>query len=498
GAAIDAPGPPDAPPASDPADASSDQDRGELAWRLRHARRGILKDITIPDDVVADDSLVPATSPFGASAGRGQTGSSASLSSSLFAGVPLTGQFNLLTTGSLDSPARLFTPDSFSRSIAYVSLAAPVGEHGDWAVRGALTGGDISAWFAAGAYTTRAPARHRYDLGASYSTQRYDGGNPAALRQVSEGSRNVGALYGFDTFALTPAVSLAYGARVSRYDYLDQGLLLDPRISLTLAPSDGVRVNAVASRNALAPGAEEFLPPVEGGLWLPPQRTFSSIIEGRSLEPEHTSHLAVQVERDIKASTVALRVFHQRVDDQLITVFGRDTPSARGAGLGHYLVGNVGDVDATGLSASFGGALASRVHGSVEYTLTRARWTRGDDAADLILLAPSAVRPDSDRIHDLSTSIATEVPETSTRVLVFCRMTSARPAAGSERSAYDPRFDVQVHQSLPFMNFTSARWEMLVAVRNFFRDGSFDSSVFDELLVTQPPKRIVGGLTVRF
>ena len=48
------------------------------------------------------------------------------------------------------------------------------------------------------------------------------------------------------------------------------------------------------------------------------------------------------------------------------------------------------------------------------------------------------------------------------------------------------------------MNFTSARWEMLVAVRNFFRDGSFDSSVFDELLVTQPPKRIVGGLTVRF
>ena len=96
----------------------------------------------------------------------------------LFAGVPFTGQFNLLTTGSFDTPAELFTGDNFSRSIAYFSLAAPLGGQADWSMRGALTQGDISSWFIAGAYTTRAPARHRYDLGLSYSTQRYDGGNP--------------------------------------------------------------------------------------------------------------------------------------------------------------------------------------------------------------------------------------------------------------------------------------------------------------------------------
>jgi hypothetical protein len=39
---------------------------------------------------------------------------------------------------------------------------------------------------------------------------------------------------------------------------------------------------------------------------------------------------------------------------------------------------------------------------------------------------------------------------------------------------------------------------MLLAVRNFFRDASPDSSVYDELLVVRPPKRIVGGLTLRF
>ena len=31
------------------------------------------------------------------------------------------------------------------------------------------------------------------------------------------------------------------------------------------------------------------------------------------------------------------------------------------------------------------------------------------------------------------------------------------PAA--DRSALDSRFDVQIHQSLPFMNFTSAKWK---------------------------------------
>ena len=48
------------------------------------------------------------------------------------------------------------------------------------------------------------------------------------------------------------------------------------------------------------------------------------------------------------------------------------------------------------------------------------------------------------------------------------------------------------------MNFSSAHWEMLLAVRNFFRDTAADQSLYDELLVVRPPKRIVGGLTLRF
>jgi hypothetical protein len=49
------------------------------------------------------------------------------------------------------------------------------------------------------------------------------------------------------------------------------------------------------------------------------------------------------------------------------------------------------------------------------------------------------------------------------------------------------------------MNFTSAKWEMLVGVRNFFHEPGADAqSAYDELLVVRPPKRIVGGLTMQF
>jgi hypothetical protein len=73
---------------------------------------------------------------------------------------------------------------------------------------------------------------------------------------------------------------------------------------------------------------------------------------------------------------------------------------------------------------------------------------------------------------------------------------AASEAAGS--ALRNGRFNVQVRQALPFLNFMNADWEMLVAVSNLFRDEMVDASVYDELLVVQPPKRVLGGVTVRF
>jgi hypothetical protein len=48
------------------------------------------------------------------------------------------------------------------------------------------------------------------------------------------------------------------------------------------------------------------------------------------------------------------------------------------------------------------------------------------------------------------------------------------------------------------MNFMRSQWEMLVAVRNMFYEAMPGASIYDEIMVVRPPKRLVGGLTVRF
>jgi hypothetical protein len=103
------------------------------------------------------------------------------------------------------------------------------------------------------------------------------------------------------------------------------------------------------------------------------------------------------------------------------------------------------------------------------------------------------------RIHDIATAVETDVPETSTRIVVLYRVSNAfARRRGDDDVLLDSRFDIQVHQSLPFLDFSTAKWEMLLGIRNFFRETASDQSVYDELLVIRPPKRLVGGLTMRF
>jgi hypothetical protein len=146
--------------------------------------------------------------------------------------------------------------------------------------------------------------------------------------------------------------------------------------------------------------------------------------------------------------------------------------------------------------------LTTNVRGSFDYSMADAEWAGVPslDRARLARTMPSALRDASERIHDFTTSVETELPQSATRVYVLYKLNSAYIRAdGSEsRPGLDGRWDVQVIQSLPFLNFTSADWEMLVGVRNMFRETFAETSVYDELLVARPPKRLIGGITVRF
>jgi hypothetical protein len=51
---------------------------------------------------------------------------------------------------------------------------------------------------------------------------------------------------------------------------------------------------------------------------------------------------------------------------------------------------------------------------------------------------------------------------------------------------------------IPFLRFSNADWEALVDIRNMFREAAADSSMYDEVFAIRAPKRIVGGIQVRF
>ena len=401
----------------------SADDHSETAWRLRHVKRSVLKDTTIQGQVADDDSADPSFQPQGGSI-FGRAVESSMRFASMFSDLPITGQINLLTTSAFDNPLQLFSADGLSHNVAYVSIGAPAGR-GDLAVRGAMTQGDVASWILAGSYVTRAAARHAYRMGMLYSMQRYDGGNPVALAAVTDGMRNVGAMYGFDHWTVSRALSIDYGAGYARYDYVEGAQLFSPRLSATVTPVSRVRLHASASRQMLAPGAEEFLPPTEG-VWLPPERTFSSLSVASRFRAERSDHYEVGIEHDLTSTdVVGFRTFYQSVDDQLVTLFGMRAPDGNGAELGHYYTANSGSFEGRGWGVTYSHDVTRRVQGSIDYTVTNALWIPSGEADVIALWSPSAVRRDHERVHDLTTSVRAEIPETATRVFVLYRINSA-------------------------------------------------------------------------
>jgi outer membrane receptor protein involved in Fe transport len=476
---------------------AGDRDESELGWRLRHLKRGVLREAdtmaAIPRD---DDWFIRDSFEF---LGRA-VGTSARAATALFDDLSLGGQVNLLTTGAFDNPLQLLQLDRTS-SVAFFSVGAPVGSHGDWNVRAAMNQSDLSSWMLAGNYVVKAAVPHQYQMGMSYSLQRYEGGNPAALSSLSDTARNVGSVFAYDEWQISRYIAVEYGANYAHYDYLEGPGLFSPRLAATFSPTQSWRLRVGASRDVSAPGAEEFLPPTRAE-YLPPQRTFAPISKA-GLTTQELQNYEVGVERVMNGAALGVRAFGQRIDDQTVTVFGLRRADSASSSLGHYYVGSAGDADIRGVGVTLTHALAANIRGSIDYSLATATWSDRSSPVEYAMLTkwvPSVVRPAQERIHDVTTSLETEIPYSATRVVVLYKLNNA--FASSERDDDTPtfgaRFDLQVNQALPFMNFRASQWEMLVGVRSLFHESLARTSAYDELLVVRPPKRIVGGLTVKF
>ena len=467
---------------------SAPHDHGEKAWRLRRARRSVLKDaaVPLPADTSTSGEVAARTSPFSAPArfARG------------LLDLPLTGEFNLLTRGTIDGAPDKIAVVPGSAGIATVSVGAPVWR-GEWLAQGAMSAGDLTSWVLSGAYIADADTAHRLGFTVSYGRQRYGGGNPAALTVASE-SRYAASVGASDSWVVSSRLRVDYGGRYATYGHTEEDGLFSPRVGVTVTPVTGLRIRVGASQEMVVPGAEEFLPPTGTALWLPPERTSAAFSPQGGEHPERTRNLDVGLEVDLARHFVAgVRRYSQDVSDQMAALFGIDELGR--VQTGHYYMARAGSVSSRGWLLTLRRQLGDRINGSVNYSIADARWSQAGADQALGTVVPGAMRPSQERIHDLSGTIEAEIPESATRLLVRCRVNTAFVRVGGEAPiGLDARFDVRVNQPLPFSPFDGSRWEVLMVIRSLFFEPQDAASSFDELLVARAPKEFVGGLVVHF
>ena len=458
----------------------------EAAWRLRHLTRSVLRDVTVAN---ATGEVRRNTSSFTPSN---------SLVDSAVSG--LSGQFNFLTT-SLLAASSGWIPNQVPRGIAYLAVTAPVGSRGDWRVRGATTAVDLSSWVALGEYQARPNRTHMFVVGLSYSEQLQPNNATTSLSSITAGTRSVGGLYGFDRWRLRSNLDLTYGLRVDRYDYLTDTDLTSGRLGARVTLLPGTTLNASVSQRMIAPGGDEFLPPPTEGVWIPPERTFSTLVSGSTMKAEQVRRYEVELAHAIgpasAAGSIAVRRFREVTTSQIATMFGISTSQDDA---GHYYVASPGDIDLNGWMFHLSGHPVPRVSGTVEYSVTDAHRRLDGEVFAIARVVPSMLRENRERLHDLTASVDATLPETSTHVSVIMRLNNGYSRIGrtSRVPMADGRFDLEVRQALPFEPVRGGRVEVMLAVRNLFKDLSEAASFYDELLTVAPPVRVMGGIQMKF
>jgi hypothetical protein len=466
------------------------------AWWLRRLSRSILRDggngtSATEYSRTEVDTFRQRTEVVGRTV-LGTAGAAASL----IGQVDFTGQVNFLAT-SLRDASTGWRPDDWAQGVAFMSVGAPVGRYGHWQARGALRPGDLSSWVLDGQYASRDDLAHAFRVGLSHGVQ---GDLTLRGRRVPAGTetRSVSAVHFEDRWQVARALAIRGGLRFDRYDYVESPHLLSPSFEGRLAVRPGTVVVGSASQRATAPGAAEFLPPSTDGLWLPPERTFSTLLRQAPFRAERVEHYSLGVEQAVGAPDRVLfvRRFRESAANQIATVFGLD----RDSDVGHYYVAAIGHAELDAWQVGLSGALLPQVRGTVGYTTGRASWTPGPESGVVRWFAPSAARRGVERTHDLAFAVDADLAETDTDVRLAYRFNTrfARPRSEARSPGAVGRFDLEVRQGLPYQPIPGGRLEAVVALRNLFTDPFLSTSFYDEVLTVTPPLRLLGGIQIRF
>lgn len=471
--------------------------RGEMAWRLRHLRRTVLREVQ-PGAIETEEARPPVADRLDVGPLVDQVfGRSARAASAFLTGTDFTGHVNLLMTGALPGVARP-TPDGWSTGVADVYVGAPVGSSGAWSIRGAMAAGDRSSWTIAGEYRADDDQPHVVRLGVSFSSQGVLTSRDLAAAFAVPESRSAGGIEVSDRWRVRPAVTVDYGLRIARYDYLEEPHFVSPHAGLRVDVFPGIEVHASSSRQLVAPGATDLAPPMEAGPWLAPSRVFMPLVPGAVVRPARIDRHIAGVDRVFGSSgavAVGVAWFSESTTGQMATLFGLDRPDDAG----HYYVATVGSVAVTGWRVRARGGLGRHVRARVEYATGRALWsdTRGTEA--LRALEPGVARRGREAVSGLRTAFDISVPATVTHVGVHLIVNRVSPAdtSATPGSITGRGVDFEVRQRLPYQPLDAGLLNALFTLSTLLHDSEL-ASLYDDVLTVRAPVRLTAGLQLGF
>lgn len=450
---------------SDEASAAADEQsaRRERNWLMRHKRRSVLE-------------------ARGQETGFEQTWTVPAPSRLLASWIPdLGGTVEVMATP--PGPwADTVSGDVPSTSV--VRLKGRIAGSGRWALGGLVSESESTAWRMAAEFVTEPVEGHELQVGTGYGTR--------FVRPLlaTEGDRlhdrSVGAVFAQDRWQMGDTVTANVGTRFSYIGFLDDAHHVDPSASLEIKRDDHTRLLASVATRTLAPGGDLLtLSTLANG----PAFTYAEM--DRGLRAERSVRVELAVAQEFGGhTTVRAHTFYENVRDQLANSF--EVADAGAVSTLHIL--NAGSMEVRGMGLSLGHRFGRFVNGEVTYTYGRAWRAVPLESVEAFEAVPILAFRDGD-FHDVVARLETVITDTDTRVVALYRLNQL---AGGEQTAIARRFDVQLSQGLPFLGaLTRADWDVLVAVRNLYYEPG-EGAMLDEQAVSNPPKRVLGGIAVRF
>ncbi len=449
-------------PAAD-AKARSAPSMRELRWALRHRERSVLE----ARRAAAEAEAQRAWLAFQDTAARP---------------LDLAGRLELLANASTTSADNDAATPSWDVPTGFgaLRLDGRLTEHVSWSLGGLLAESEDRAWRMAAEFVIEPGGGHEITAGSGYGS--------GALRRPlpggggERGERGSGVLFARDTYRFSREWAATAGVRWSYLGFLRADNYVDPSAGIEWSRGGHV-VRASAMVHTLAPGGDLL---TLSSLSTAPPVTYAAIDPG--LRAERVTRYELELRSAVGDLTVGARAFREGTRDQLVNLF--EEPGAGG-----LRILNAQGVVSTGVGLSLGRRLGRAVSGSIEYALGVAR--RGSGEAGAWTGVPETRGASARaRFHDVVARVETLVEGTDTRVVAYYRINTLSPDDGLPYTS--ARFDVQLNQGLPFLtSLTRADWELLLAVRNLFYEDS-EGGLLDEVAVQNPPKRVVGGFSVRF